>query len=1186
MKRIWTILTCFTLGYSAYAQTFEESIQQSSSLLQSGDYNSAISILEIAEQKPDGQTIEAKCVISLYKIICYTAVGKYKSAINSYHILQDYMNELPIEYQIVVLQNIMAAYSETSEDPSVESNMIAKKLKNLFVSDAISTITKWEIASTLCAHYGSAKEYGDIITLGQKCEELSIDERSLTNADISILHVCKHTLYVSMGEAYLTKNDYNNALAYYENSIAYAPNEESESLSYAKISEIKAKQKNVDSSIANSLISLRKNDNKIDRLSLVQYINLGTQYFEANDIAKSNEYFLKAVDISKETNSEYLPYCYARLVNNYQLLGDKNNTNVYIQFLEESIDTYTDKTSKEYGICLNTIGYYKKDIGSFKEAKQWYKQALDVYKKLYGKHSVSLFSTLYNLYSIEHSLQNFPEAFAYVEQCISITEFQTNYVEEYVSALIAKSILLFDSGQIAKAFYLGENMYEFIDKLDKYSRSRVAYYNMFSHFYGELHDYDKAIEYQKKVIEFDKMRTGEKSPNYANSLLNLSILLAANGQTELALQYNKDALRLFESTNGTKSHEYYFALNRIASLYNDSCEKRAIKKECIELSKVLFGEMSVEYSDNLAFSAWDEYISSPQKGINCLKQAIDIRKSLGLDNDVKTIEFLSWLSTMYFATKQQEFALETDLILYEKIKVFVKTNLFSLNVSEREKLWSLLQPILSGISANNNTMSPTRNKLIYNCLILRKTLLLYSTNAINDAILKLNNQEALVLKKEISKDNEKLKSMPSGDERLQVIEGINYKKRQLLNKISSSELATEIVDIDWSNISNSLKYNEVAIEFFSYESHDCTNYVAAILQKNLAPQIIGLFNDKEIAHFLLEDNVYDYNNPEFYKVCWGILDKYVLGSKKTIYFSPDGVLNNIAIEYITDSNDIRANEKWNLYRLSSTRELLNTTAKDGNKNIVILYGGLNYTKKQIPEIDLTQRDNNLKRSGLSFDYLINTKEEVISIQKMFADRKHITKLYIGDDGKESSIFSIAGQYVSVLHFATHGFYWSKENSVDYGKYPFLKNASINGVTETTLLRSGLELSHAYEGITNGLKPEEDGILTSYEISQIDMSNVDMVTLSACETGLGDVTGDGVFGLQRGFKLAGAQSLLISLWKVDDYATQILMNRFYQGLLDGETKNEALLHAQQKVRSNKAYELPDYWAAFILLDGLN
>ena len=95
------------------------------------------------------------------------------------------------------------------------------------------------------------------------------------------------------------------------------------------------------------------------------------------------------------------------------------------------------------------------------------------------------FSTLYNLYSIEHSLQNFPEAFAYVEQCISITEFQTTMWKNMLSALIAKSILLFDSGQIAKAFYLGENMYEFIDKLDKYSRSRVAYYNMFSHFYGE-----------------------------------------------------------------------------------------------------------------------------------------------------------------------------------------------------------------------------------------------------------------------------------------------------------------------------------------------------------------------------------------------------------------------------------------------------------------------------------------------------------------------------------------------------------------------------------------------------------------------------------------------------------------------------------------------------------------------------
>ncbi len=1187
MKRILTIFICLTLGYCAYAQTFEESIQLSTSMLQSGDFNSAISILEIAEQKPDGKTMEAKCVLTLYKIICYTNVGKYKNAINCYHILQDYIDEFPIEHQVIVLQSIMIAYSETDKDASIESNIVAAKLRKLFMSDAIPTVIKWEIACTLCGYYSSIKEYDNIITLGIECESLPIDQGSLTELDKTTLPVSKNTIYVSMGEAYLAKEDYNNALLYYEKSLKYAPNEDSKSLSNAKISHIKAKQGNVAGSIENALSAIEHNDNKINNHTLIQYINLGTQFYEANDIAKSNEYFLKAVDLSKGISNEYLSYCYARLVTNYRLLGDKDRTAIYIQLLEESINNSTNKISEEYGICLNALGHYKKDIGSYKKAKEWYEQALDVYKKLYGEDSVSLFPALYSLYSIEHSLQNFPKALAYAEQCISLTRTTNNHLEEHVSALIAKSYILFDTGQIAQAISMGENMYEFINKLSNYSQSKVAYYSMLAHFYGELCDFEKAIEYQKKVIEFDKMRTGDMSPDYAHSLLNLSILLSADGQKDLALQNNRKALHLFESTSGTKSHEYYFALNRLASLLSDSSEKRAIMKECIERSKVLFGEMSIEYSDNLAFSAWDEYHSSPQKGIKYLEQALDIRKSLGLGRDIKTIEFLSWLSTMYFATKQQESALETDLILYAKIKDFVKTNLFSLDISEREKLWSFLQPILSGISANNNTMSPTRNKLIYNCLILRKTLLLYSTNALNEAIQNLDNQETLMLKEEISKDKEKLKSIASRDERLRVTEGIKYKKRQLLNLISSSELATDIVDIDWSDISNQLKQHEAAIEFFSYETQDCTSYAAAILKKDLSPMIVGLFNDKEVAPYLFEDNIYDYNNPKLYKIIWSLLEKYGLTNAKVVYFSPDGILNNIAIEYLVDTQGVRANEKWELCRLSSTRELLGYRTVKNNQHKAVLYGGLNYTKSQaIHSKKSKQQDNNLKRSGLSFRHLPNTKEEVVSIKKMFSSFDYSTELYIGDDGLESSISTLDGQPVTVLHFATHGFYWPENLVVDYEKYPFLRDSSIGGVTETSLLRSGIELSHAYEGLSQNSKTESDGILTSYEISQVDMSNIDMVTLSACQTGLGDITGDGVFGLQRGFKLAGAKSLLISLWEVDDTATRILMNRFYKGILDGETKREALAHAQQEVRNIKAYEMPDYWAGFILLDALN
>ena len=117
---------------------------------------------------------------------------------------------------------------------------------------------------------------------------------------------------------------------------------------------------------------------------------------------------------------------------------------------------------------------------------------------------------------------------------------------------------------------------------------------------------------------------------------------------------------------------------------------------------------------------------------------------------------------------------------------------------------------------------------------------------------------------------------------------------------------------------------------------------------------------------------------------------------------------------------------------------------------------------------------------------------------------------------------------------------------------------------------------------------DDGILTAREISRLDLSGLDLVVLSACETGLGDISGEGVYGLQRGFKKAGAQTLLVSLWKVDDEATQLLMTEFYRGLLDGKTKRQAFIDAQRYLRSAQGGRFNRYecWAAFVMIDALS
>jgi CHAT domain-containing protein len=112
---------------------------------------------------------------------------------------------------------------------------------------------------------------------------------------------------------------------------------------------------------------------------------------------------------------------------------------------------------------------------------------------------------------------------------------------------------------------------------------------------------------------------------------------------------------------------------------------------------------------------------------------------------------------------------------------------------------------------------------------------------------------------------------------------------------------------------------------------------------------------------------------------------------------------------------------------------------------------------------------------------------------------------------------------------------------------------------------------------------DDGILTAKEISRLDFQGLDMVILSACQTGLGAITGEGVFGLQRGFKKAGAQTIIMSLWSVADESTELLMTEFFKNLTAGQSKRAAFLTAVQTVREK--YPNPLYWAAFVMVDAI-
>jgi len=371
---------------------------------------------------------------------------------------------------------------------------------------------------------------------------------------------------------------------------------------------------------------------------------------------------------------------------------------------------------------------------------------------------------------------------------------------------------------------------------------------------------------------------------------------------------------------------------------------------------------------------------------------------------------------------------------------------------------------------------------------------------------------------------------------------------------------------NWQDVRFSLKEKEIAIEFLSFTLHDSTKYIALTLKNNYnVPHMIPLFEQSQLKSMMNGSNLI---NDSLSAIIWKPLNEELYGIE-TIYFSPSGELHNIGIEYLPEM------DSYKFIRLSSTREICNMHG-DKHSTMSVLYGGLDYSLTNVGQTDKVASQGTMRGAIEEIVPLPGSKKEVKTIENLMKEKGIQVMLKMGTEGTEESFKSMSGQKPMILHLSTHGFYKQKENMSNL---------------EQSLSYSGLLLAGA-EDYLNGdgmYEVTEDGILTAREIASTDLRDTQLVVLSACETALGDITGEGVFGLQRGFKKAGVNSILMSLWKVDDEATCLFMTEFYRGwICYGKTKYDSLKQAIQEVRSHKekGWDNPKYWATFILLDGID
>ncbi|MBK9190680.1 MAG: CHAT domain-containing protein [Crocinitomicaceae bacterium] len=308
---------------------------------------------------------------------------------------------------------------------------------------------------------------------------------------------------------------------------------------------------------------------------------------------------------------------------------------------------------------------------------------------------------------------------------------------------------------------------------------------------------------------------------------------------------------------------------------------------------------------------------------------------------------------------------------------------------------------------------------------------------------------------------------------------------------------------------------------------------------------------------------------------------------KTVYYSPSGLLHKVSFAAICKEQDVFLSDVYNFRQMGSTGNLaFEKNTQFGELENFLLMGGVKYQ---------SEKENESEKTKEVWSYLPGSLAETNTINTYLQKKKFGVNYFNGSNASEE-IFKEKISSSSIVHIATHGFFFPdpeqlkeemKTNSeqaedeikfrgtTNYANWSFVNN-------KNPLMRSGIVLANANDvWQRDPLAEGEDGILTAQEVSNLDLRNTKLVVLSACETGLGDIKGsEGVFGLQRAFKMAGVKYLIMSLWQVPDKETSEFMILFYKNLIKEKDIPVAFQKTQKAIREK--YD-PYYWGAFVLIE---
>ncbi len=906
-----------------------------------------------------------------------------------------------------------------------------------------------------------------------------------------------------------------------------------------------------------------------------------------------------------------------------------------------------DTATADYGKCLHNIGRLYLNKGNFTLGRAYTLQGLNIRKRIYGEKSREYISSLNN-YALSFSMENHYDKAIELQRKVcqlidGMKKKETEYGGFYMNLGDMYNMVKQKSEAVIyweKALPLitpnGKRYENLLEKL-AYTYDELNDQSNYNRIFQLMEDYN-AEELKKDCDEPDCLleRAQYYSAKNDNENARTNFLLLLKKQltpAQRAEAYKAYALFLGTNLRDFKAGSEYFTLGVAAyreaygeteqyfkrlfssanfaflASNNEGCIEQAqqclhyykqqmkagkeVKKELGQTENLLGkayrrkgnqAEADAHYAAALTYEDNSEQKESSTEKFDRIIQETQSQLELTKKHfgQFAYAHSLATLAGCYAARQNYGQAVEHYTHYVDALREGIREQFRSLDEKDRMRLWSDQQFSLQELSElqtiigqGESEQAAAINRAFYNVQLLRKGMLLNSAIEFEKVLNETGNTQLQRTYKDIRQKEQQLDSLRQTVASEAIVAQIVELQNQIAQQQNSlyaacSEYAdyTQYIAYDWHDVQQKLGRDDVAIEFAVVGGpNDFLNkdksIKALVLTKGMsAPLCVDLGKNGDLEPLLSSSEASV--RAEAGQAIWGKLSTFLKG-KKRVYFSADGILNRVGIEYLPLEGK-PASEVYEIYRLSSTKELCMKHKTEKHTNIVLI-GGLDYgtstAQLTSEKRQRLQAMRGYRESDGGFETLPYAEAEITSLSTLYARKKPL--VLTQGEATEKAFAQLDDKRVNLLHISTHGSWMGNTKSTD----------------DEAMNNSILALSGANNGGTN---TADDGIISAADIAQMNLRHCDLVVLSACQTGLGHQGDDGVFGLQRGFKNAGAHSLLVTLSSVYDESTAMLMEQFHKNLAHSD-KRKALIQAQQYLRQH-GFDDPKYWAVFILIDGVD